>query len=208
MFWADKQVIIQRINSDNVFEDNIIIKCRYEPKKFTSFRELETKQKHISYTLYCDAADLAVKDKVIHWDDSFIVWWVYEYSDSFWKHLEVMMLKDNSSLHEDIIVSELTKYQNNYDSVMWEWVWPKNKETRTIKALVDSAKLLKAQFIKMIDWGKIEDTELVATIFFPETIEKEDKIIYNGNTYEVKWIIEFPHYIAVWLTKYVKDYEN
>jgi len=208
MFWADKQVTTQRINSSGIFENNITMKCRYEPKKFTSMRELETKQKHITYTLYSDVYDLVVRDKVIHDSKNFIVWGTYEYSDSLWKHLEVIMLQNDTIFHEDITIDKLSLCQPNYDAVMWEWIWPKIQETRTIKALVDSAKLLKGQFIKMIPWWKLEDTELVATIFFPESIEKEDKIVYNENTYEVKWIIPFPHYLAVWINKYIKDYDN
>ena len=60
----------------------------------------------------------------------------------------------------------------------------------------------------MTDWGKIEDTELVVTLFFPESVDKEDKIVYNGDTYEIKWIIPFPHQIAIWINKYIKGYEN
>jgi hypothetical protein len=32
--------------------------------------------------------------------------------------------------------------------------------------------------------------------------------LYNGSTYEVKWILNFPHQKMVWLDKYIKDYEQ
>jgi len=208
MFWANKQVTIQRLNSNDVFVNNSTIKCRYEPKKFNSLRELETKQNHITFSMYCDPADIVVRDKLIHWNRSFIISGVYEYSDWMWMHLEVLMLEANSRFHEDIELIKLDIAQANYDPVMWEWIWDKTETTKTVKVLVDSAKLLKWQFVKMLPWWKIEDTELVATFFFPEKVEKEDKIIYNGATYEIKWIINFPHQLAVGLNKYIKDYEN
>lgn len=208
MFWANKNVTIQRINTSNVFEWDATLKCRYSPKKFTALRELETKQNHITFNLFCKPSDLLVRDKVIDWDRSFIISGISEYWDWFWKHQEVLMLEMDTYIHEDIEIVKLNANQRNYDTVMWEWIWAKTSTTRTVKALVDSAKLLKGQFIKMIPGGKIEDTELVVTLFFPESVDKSDKIIYNGDTYEVKWIIKFPHQLAVWINKYIKDYGN
>jgi hypothetical protein len=35
--------------------------------------------------------------------------------------------------------------------------------------------------------------EYIMTVFYPETIANSDKVLYNGSTYEVKWILNFPH---------------
>lgn len=208
MFGTNKDVIIQRINTNNIFANNSTLKCRYSPKKFTSLRELETKQNHITYNLLCDQHDIRIKDKVIHWARNFIISWIYEYSDWMWEHLEILMLENNTRHHESIDIISLDTNQNNYDNLMWEWISGKNTTTRTLNVLVDSAKLLKGQFIKMLPWWKIEDTELVVTMTFPESIDKSDKIVYNGSTYEIKWVIDFPHQIAIWINKYIKDYET
>lgn len=208
MFWTNKNVTIKRINTNNVFATNSTLKCRYSPKKFISLRELETKQNHITFMLVCDTHDLRVKDKIVDGDRSFIVSSVFPFTDWHWEHLESLILETNTYHHENIDIISLSQTQNNYDSTMWEWIGNKNTTTRTVSALVDYAKLLKWKFIKMLDWGKIEDTELVVTLMFPETIDKLDKIVYNGNTYEITWIIPFAHQLVVWINKYIKDYEN
>lgn len=207
MFWTNKNVTVKRI-SNWVFVNQLTTKCRYSPKKFNSVKELETKQNHITFKMFCDTDDIYVKDKVIDWSRSFIVSWVYDYSDNHWKHLEILMIEMNSRLHETIEIKSLNVTQTNYDTIMWEWIGSKNLTSRNVKVLIDSAKLMKANFIKMIEWWKIEEVELVVTMFFPETIDKSDKIVYNGDTYEIKWIIPFPHQLAIWIIKYIKDYDS
>ena len=207
MFWDNKTVDIKRI-VDWEFVDINTIRCRYEPKKFTSLREQETKQNHITFRLFCDSKEIRVTDKVVHWNRSFIVSWISDYDDQNWSHLELLMLEENSWVHENVTINSLNTTQDNYDELTWEWKWTKDYTTRTLSVIMDIAKLMKNKFTDMTEWWQIVMPEYAMTVFYPETIANEDKIVYNGNTYEVKFILDFPHQKIVWLDKYIKDYEQ
>ncbi len=206
MFWANKVVEVERID-EWVFTNYNTIKCRYSPKKFQSMRELETKQNHITFFMFCDTNDIFVKDKVIDWDRSFIVSGVSGYWDNHWKHLEVTMVEINSRLHENISIITLWWTQTNYDTLMWEWVWIKTTTTKTVSVLMDVAQALKSDFIKML-WGwKMENVEYIMTLQYPENIAKTDKVLYNWIEYGITWILPFPHQQLVWLSKNIINYD-
>lgn len=205
MFWDNKTVDVKRI-VDWEFVDINTIRCRYEPKKFTSIREQETKQNHITFKLFCESKEVRVTDRIVHWNRSFIVSWIANYDDQYWSHLELVMIEENSWIHETVTVQSLNTTQDNYDEIMGEWVDNKNYTTKNINVLMDIAKLMKEKFTKTTEWWQIEMVEYVMTVFYPENIANTDKIVYNWNTYEVKWILDFPHQKMVGLNKYIKDY--
>ena len=205
MIWDNKTVDIQRI-VDWEFTDLNTIKCRYEPKKFTAMREAETKISHITFRLFCDNKEIKVTDKIIHWFRSFIVSWIMDYDDQNGSHLEVLMVEENTWIHETVTIDSLATTQDNYDELLGEWVWDKTFTTRTANVLMDAAKLMKNKFMSMTEWWAMENIEYVMTILYPEEIINSDKIIYKWDTYEIKWIIHFPHQLQVWLDKYIKTY--
>jgi hypothetical protein len=207
MLWTNKKAVTQRVNAKKTeYSPNLSeFQCRYEPMIYTNYN---IRAKQVTYKFACDLMDIQVADRIIEWDRQRVAVNVKKYTEALWKHLEVLMREIwPTEVHEAVTKKTLDIIQSNFDPLLEERM-EQSKEyiDSTLLVLMDPREQAKDSVIQMLDAGKIEELDYVMTVDFPNTIAKEERIIYNDIEYEVSWIIPQPYQYRVGLKKSVVNY--
>lgn len=208
MLGTNKSWKTMRLQGDS-YQDNIKqVKFRYEPIKY---KEYNTKAKHIAFMYYSDVIDLVSSDRIVDTsnnDREFVVAGNAVFTDTLWKHLEVMIREVNSKMHEPVIQKVLSDTQANYDPIYEERHADKNYGDKTINVLIDPMESARESFIKIMEIWKLEEVDLIMTVDFPDKVDKADRIIRDNIEYEIKRVVTHPYQYLVWLRKSMVNYIN
>ena len=207
MLGTNRKTTTIRLNSDRTNYEPCLstFQSRYEPMVYTNYN---IRAKQITWKFYSDLMDIQIADRIIDTDRQWVVLNVKRYTEVLGKHLELLMREIwPTNVHEEVTKKTLEITQSNYDPLLEEReAGSKTYTNNNLLVLLDPWEYARDSIIKMLDSGKVEELDLVMTLDFPEKIVKEDRIVYKGVEYEIKWIIPQPYQYLVWLKKSMVNY--
>jgi len=208
MLWTNRKATTLRLAVDKESytpQLSELFKCRYEPMIYTNYN---IRAKQITYVLASDLMDIHVSDRILSEWRQRVAINVKKYTEVLGKHLEVMMREIwPTEVHETVTKKTLDVVQTWFDPLLEERTEQKKEYvTKDMIVLLDPREIAKDSIIQMLDAGKMEELDYVMTMDYPDKIVKEDRILYNGLEYEIKWIIPMPYQYMVWIKKSMVNY--
>ena len=179
--------------------------CRFEPKKYIKY---DLRAKQVTFDFASDLMDIIVSDRILIDGRQRVAIRAMKFTEVLGKHLEVQMREIGpTQVHEKVTRKVLDVVQSSYDPLLEEYgETTKEYVDNEMLVLLDPWEIARDAIIQMLDPGKIEELDFVMTVDFPQTIKKEDRIIYNGVEYKIKWIIPYPYQYYVGIKKSMDNY--
>ena len=208
MLGTNRKTTTLRLNEDKTaYVPHLAEKfqSRYEPMIYTNYN---IRAKQITWKFMSDLCDINVADRIVDGDRQWVCVNVKKYTEVLGKHLEILMREIwPTEVHEKVIKKSLDIVQSRFDPLLEEReTSSKEYIDKEMYVLMDPREQAKDSVIQMLDAGKIEELDRLMTVDFPEKIVKEDRIIYNGIEYEIKWIIPFVYQSRLGLKKSMVNY--